>query len=407
MVWRRSLLTMLVAAGVTVALVGGFNVLVDSLGIFGTKTMPGFNERKPYLSHHRELARWQRAERACAELAIFGNSRAEIGFDPESSELSRATSGAFNHAIPGKRLEQAVHQLAWLKQAGCMPKQIIVGVEYFDDLGKTNPVQTGDLPPRPRVSWGDWPQTVFSLRALGDSLRTIRMQQDPYAASITPLGFNPLKEYDAEVQLAGHYPLFRQRAVENYARWSSAGASAAFKVHQPVASHVEDLLALVEPATKVYLVVYPYHAQIRLMQEQLGLTPSFLAWKRSLAAAAQKARAQGLNVEVWDFSLLTEFTLEPIPAPGDKLTRTKWYWESGHFKKELGEKLFGRMLSGGDGTAAAWPKGWGVRLDDGEKESAISLDAVQVQDLLNQNNALASGVRNLNSKKQQMPNSPK
>ena len=63
----------------------------------------------------------------------------------------------------------------------------------------------------------------------------------------------------------------------------------------------------------------------------------------------------GGTVEVWDFSGLSTETLEPIPDRLDRRTRMKYYWEAGHFKKELGDQIIGRVLGE--------PLNFGVKLD--------------------------------------------
>jgi hypothetical protein len=35
---------------------------------------------------------------------------------------------------------------------------------------------------------------------------------------------------------------------------------------------------------------------------------------------------------------------ERIPAPGDTHSATQWYWEAGHFKSTLGERVLQRIL---------------------------------------------------------------
>jgi len=74
------------------------------------------------------------ALRSNATLYILGNSRAEIGFNPESKALSQKNFTAFNLALAGSSLESSRRELEYLLQKGKTPTRIIVGLEYLDFL---------------------------------------------------------------------------------------------------------------------------------------------------------------------------------------------------------------------------------------------------------------------------------
>ena len=50
-----------------------------------------------------------------------------------------------------------------------------------------------------------------------------------------------------------------------------------------------------------------------------------------------------------DFSLRHPWTAEPIPAPGDRATVPLHYWESGHFKAALGDRMIRRIAGDANG----------------------------------------------------------
>ena len=50
---------------------------------------------------------------------------------------------------------------------------------------------------------------------------------------------------------------------------------------------------------------------------------------------------------MWDFSGYTTYQCEAVPAKGDKKKATRWYWEAGHFKRELGDLILDRIFSRG------------------------------------------------------------
>lgn len=92
--------------------------------------------------------------------------------------------------------------------------------------------------------------------------------------------------------------------------------------------------------------------------------PLFEEWKRALVRIVDEnpaSQASAAPVELWDFSGYNEITVEPVPAASDKGRSMHWYWEAGHYKREVGELALARMLrsSGEDGPA---PAAFGVKL---------------------------------------------
>lgn len=376
--WPRYLLWMLATLLGTIALCGTFNAFIDPLGIFGAPRIAGINATKPYLDHHRDLARWRAAQRICPSAGIFGNSRAEIGFDPEHPAFRTLGLEAFNHAIPGTPVAIAVRQLNWLRSTGCTPKVIILGVEFFDFLGSPPArTQTSAIPPAPGIDANVLAETVFSITALRDAVSTIAAQQARYPASISPRGFNPLFNYVAEVERSGHYALFHQRAVENLRNWSGKPR----RIHPPGGlpsvefAEFETFLATAAMAADtVHVVIYPYHAQIRLMMERADLNDLFTAWKASILATTRKVASAKATFSVWDFSGLGRETQERIPPPGDRTTHLTYYWEAGHFKKALGDRMLGQILLG--------EAGFGIPLDERTLDRWLVEDRKRVRDAL-------------------------
>jgi len=390
--WSRYLRWMFATLIASITLCGALNVFIDPLGVFAAPRIPGINSLKPYLDHHQELARWMAAKRLCPSAAIFGNSRAQIGFDPEHPAFHKAGLEAFNHAIPGSSVNLALNQLNWLIEAGCTPRVAILGIEFFDFLGATSPVTPLSIPrvePAPRLNGLFFAETVFSLSGLRDSVNTLSLQQAKYPATVSPRGFNPLLNYIREVEQSGHQQLFRQRAEENLKSWkrkaprvqSETGVSTDYAA-------LESFLSLASKSgIKTYVVIYPYHAEIRLVMERIGLGDVFSEWKESLLLATQKLSHQGAEIQVFDFSGVSKYSLEAIPAYGDKQTQLKYYWEAGHFKKALGDKMILQILAG--------DAGFGVQLHDVILKDWLSKDRMQVKAVLAQPSPLLTEVNHL------------
>jgi len=387
--YMRWVMITTVAFVVVVAL---FNVMIDPLGVFGSPKIVGLNAIKPHLDHHNELVRWQAARRLCPNTGIFGNSRAEIGFDPEHDQFARNGLVAYNHAIPGTGANMAYRQIERLKAAGCSARTILLGVEFFDFLGGAKPREKSLLKVRSESQLDGmfFAETVFSLAGLRDSLATIALQRAPFPAVLTERGFNPLQNYTLEVQQSGQYLLFRQRAEENLRNWSRLPRRLS-----PLEGGVSDdeqsvdaiLVQAAESQSTVFLIIYPYHAQIRVMMELLGLGELFSEWKKLIVAIATVHTDAGQKVEVWDFSGISQQTLETIPAPGDRETAMEYFWESGHFKKALGDLAIAQLLGG--------QSGFGKKLDRSNVNEFLAIDHVRVQTILTTPSPLLRDVKEI------------
>lgn len=355
--YSRYLYWLFVALAGTLLIVSAISVAIDPLGIFGSPRLTGINATKPYLDHHRVLSRWQAARRLCSDVGFFGNSRVEIGLDPQHPVFNQRGLTAFNHAIPGSSISLAVQQLGWLRQIGCSPKKVLLGVEFFDFLGGVPAKDDISVGEPPKISLDVLAEAAFSLTGLHDSLTTLAVQRMQYPATLTERGFNPLLNYLPEVERAGHYALFRQRAQENLKSWRRKDA----RIHPALGGISEDFAGLdaflqqaAAAGSQVHLIIYPYHAEILLMLDRSDLLGLFEQWKMEVAASAEAHSKAGMNIDVIDFSDWSAETAEPIPPPGDK-RQLRYYWEAGHFKKELGNRILDRVY----GSAA----GFGVRLD--------------------------------------------
>jgi len=124
------------------------------------------------------------------------------------------------------------------------------------------------------------------------------------------------------------------------------------------------------------LVIYPYHAHLLKIIRITGHWPAFEAWKRAVVhIVAEEARnAGGESIPLWDFSGFNELTSEAVPPKSDRQTKMRWYWEAGHFKRELGDLILERIFDPTEATT-----GFGVLLDTSNIKEQIH--AVQVQEV--------------------------
>ncbi len=332
-----------------VAAVLALVIVVDPYRLYRVLERPGFNAVKPGLTRHQESIKLAHALALRPQVVILGNSRAEIGFNPAALPPPLSGQPAYNLAIPGTGLSSSSRELQHLFAAGVKPDTIVAGLEFMDFLARANTAASAGAVPPPAVPGGGAPawrfDTLFSLASVKDAVSTLRIQHDPEALTMTAAGFNPLLEYRGHVRKEGYHALFAQAAGAAQKRLRD---KAPIVLDSSDFSHLRSMLApALAGGSDVYLLIYPYHAQMMTMFEREGLWPLFEQWKAQTVAQVAALRAQypQARIRLVDFSGYGAYQCEPVPDRSERPGVTRWYWEAGHFKEALGERVLARLLA--------------------------------------------------------------
>ncbi|KFI07537.1 hypothetical protein [Massilia sp. BSC265] len=328
-----------------------FVAIVDPYRLFGLVDAEGFNRTKPLPEQYREQIKLAQAKALRPNALLLGNSRIEVGLDPASPYLSAHGYSAYNLALAGTTLTVAQRMSDQMRSQTAPPALALVGLEFLDFLVSPSAVKPEPVKPEGWLHAWQWRfDTLFSMKSLSDAWRTLRLQTTTNPETMTPRGQTPLHEYKNHAAREGYHLLFQQRAQENaknlvrkpHHLYGPDGTS-------PSIDRLRQMLAtMARDGTEVHLVIYPYHAQLMAMFEEAGLQTALEEWKALLVREVQAVRTRhpGARIRVWDFSGYGSVQCEPIPAPGDTRTATRFYWEAGHFKTSVGELIQQRILGG-------------------------------------------------------------
>jgi hypothetical protein len=334
------------------------NYAVDPYGLYRT---PGEGDWKPHAATQGELVKPYLVLEHPPRTLILGNSRAEVGFDPCDEAWPQAYRPVFNLALPGTGTRVA-RRLFEHVLAARPPGFVVLGVDFMDflvtpDAKGGDPAMTRRLlnvsRPGPDLRHSlqrlhDAAATIASLDALLHSLDTLRVRGRPGIAHLTPDGFNPMHDYERIAAGEGYFNLFRQRDLENLRAYQRRSKNLYTRgSHSSPA--FEDVMAILDDARAhgipVRVVIYPYHAHLLEILRITGCWELFEQWKRELV---HRVASRGGRAELWDFSGYHRYAREDVPRPDDRKTKVHWYWEAGHFKKELGHQLLGRLFGADD-----------------------------------------------------------
>ena len=234
-----------------------FTVFVDPYRMFGTPTVRGLTELKPRAAEQMGIAKTYQLERIAPKMLLLGNSRTEIGLDPTSSQFPAEQRPVFNAAYAGR---DVCTSLLMLRDAMAVriPERIILGVDFQDSLSvaraSSQPV-SGQMPQKsdaerrllvddaghrnPQREWQVWKDRLaatLTIDALFDSIATLLNQNPLKSATMTALGFNPMRDYQEFVDRGGYYGLFSAKRTayrKQYAAYAQARFCASVADNSP------------------------------------------------------------------------------------------------------------------------------------------------------------------------------
>jgi hypothetical protein len=352
------------------AAVAAVNLVVDPYGVFRVVDVDGFNMLKSQASERTQLFKHTGVERMRPRALVLGNSRAEIGFDPESPAWPVSALPVFNLALPGAGISAIAGDFSKALHRSD-PRLVVVGLDFLDfrvDPSSDDTFQPPPSMPYPLHDMHERATALLTMNALVDSLATIRAQHEAYPTGLTDAGFNPKRDYIGVARKEGYFAMFRQRNQENalaYVRGPKSVYQAGGRP-APGFDAVQNIIALArERGITLRFVIYPYHAHTLMLFHLTGLWPAYEDWKRELVRRVDAAQGT-MDIELWDFTGFSPYADERVPPPGDTRTELQWYWEAGHFKKSLGDLLLADIFdTHGEGRR------WGSRLTEAGIEAHL------------------------------------
>jgi hypothetical protein len=335
-----------------------FNWFMNPYGIYHSPEIDGINKRKPLFAGQLRLAKAWTIYKRKPDAIILGSSRSECGLDPNHLGWKDAQD-VYNLAISGGNMYEA---LRYFQHAHALKpqKKVVLGLDFrmfniFDKAGmgggfkESRLVVDADGNINPQFSISEKFIMLASMDVLGDSIQTFQKQN-------TDLPYLPNGQVSSQVnakqtqKLGGNHKAFRFTEKKNMNLvWFQRPHQYEFIDPNTGQSSFDDLRRLLDTAYRdnidLRMLVSPSHARLWEALHAVGLWSKFEQWKRELVTInEQQAKKYGKQpFPLWDFSGYNSYTTENVTD------NMKWYWESSHYKEELGnivlDSVFERKIA--------------------------------------------------------------
>ncbi|MGE3342190.1 MAG: hypothetical protein AB7L71_02050 [Vicinamibacterales bacterium] len=346
-------------AGVGVALlaIAGLNLLVDPFWVYNTVNASGFNREKVTLHNYLYLHKAHAVYRRPSDKVILGASGAGVGLNPEHPGWG--VRAGYNLGLPGAGIREI--RLYFEHFHRHRPLTTMVLAVDFAGFNAHRGVKPGYSEERLRSSsWlGHWSTrihdlmpTLLSASAFNQSVYNLRRNLIVTDETFTRFMANGQAEWTYHRQLVpenGGAASLMLSVEKNFISsvWFPAPAKA-FAFEFGGSSMFTEYRELLETAYRdgieTYIVINPSHANLLEALDAAGLWNRFEEWKRQLVGINELVAGQGQRMPfpVWDFAGYNSLTTEPVP--GDPETLMAWFWESVHYRPELGQLVLDKIF---------------------------------------------------------------
>ncbi|WP_317202952.1 hypothetical protein [Janthinobacterium sp.] len=325
----------------------------------------------PYLTHQWANPMLQRLRPAQEKLNAWGKSYALARLRPSTVYIGNsrtawgmpvrtplfAASSVFNAALPGATVADDMHIVRHAAYVGRLDT-VVWGLDAV-----TFSMHGGYLELEPGLLAGDaaYPlrRALLTLkRALSTDMTadSIRLLAGTYGTVCrSSLAFNGQADsacISSIVAARGGAATAIPVLMRNFVRGAGPGGDA-------MAPFDASLAELCRAGTRVRLYIAPTHALMQDLLYWAGRWPDIDNWTAALLKVAERRRAGGCDLRLYDFSGYNSVTTETTPLASGR-DAMLYYWEGAHFRDNVGHMILQRMFGG---TPTPLPADFGVELD--------------------------------------------
>ena len=282
----------------------------------------------------------------------MGTSRADIGLNPAIPELS--SYRPYNLALSAATIYEQRMNFEYAYHIN-PPKLAILTLDFFA-FNANKPIHSEYEADRisktalsPLNAWSNSYGTLLSVDTVSTSLKHLRRmrKKDRYSYP---------RENGHKVHLAGAYETKIKGAHRMFSKPPASGAVTAHNFSLDyrtprTGDTLQHLAAMLDLArahdTKVVLLFSPFHQSLHKVLKAKKQWSLFENWQKRVI---ETVRHNGVKYDaapyaLWDFTVLHPYISEDVPAANDRQAQLTWFWDSYHYKENLGHLVLQRILN--------------------------------------------------------------
>ena len=323
--------------------IGLFNYTIDPYMIFGGPIIPGINTIKPCIKTNTRLNKAYAIKNNTHSAIILGNSRVQYGIYPEKKR--QGVPNFYNLGLPGATIYECLRYFQHASHEQKLEKVMLM-LDFnacftnskvssdFDEDSLSVDINGGinrNIVKRALSLW--------SSNTLNASFVTLFNQVGP---PLSKNGFLTYPKRNIGIREAflhneiGLIPGYVNNLPLNK-KDVTLTSFLDFKSFESIIEHAY------QKRIDLRIGISPSHAREFQIIKEIGIWELFELWKKKLVYINESlAEEKGLKpFPIFDFSGYNQFTTEKILD--NNRDRMKWYHESSHYTKELGNKILSKM----------------------------------------------------------------
>lgn len=325
-------LTLCLLAGIA-----AFNALADPYNVYPAVHVEAFVPHKPNNDHRRAKAGIIRQHTGWRTV-LMGSSYAVVGMDATHPALPQP---AFNIGHNGGKLEEQIGALRYALQHDHEIRHVVLIYDNTWLMQSATPsVDYVNSPFNPGYSLIEYQgSNLLGMQATEHAWHAVRAwlrgdpaTDNPYGRRLTPL----IPEGKPQRLLFDDF--LQSRDLTGMMDGDEKNLAIL---------HTFGELCLVNEI-KLIVLIAPSHISLLEHLDNAGYWADWEDGKRRLVASADslnQTHPNAVPIHVWDFNSVGPYTTEPVPDMDDTQTRLAYYWDPGHFKKQLGDIMIGRIFT--------------------------------------------------------------
>jgi hypothetical protein len=391
---------MVLATGLTlVATIAGFNALVDPFGMYRSLEIEGFNVYKPTVFNRVRLYKAFELRRIRPQAVILGTSRSHLGISCSHEAWSRLDGPCYNLAFDGATTREMYQYLVHAHAIRPL-RHVVLGLDAYHAVPTTSftrpdfdplILRDASAPAWWRLLTGDL-RLLASLDTLRAAIDTLRSQVSPEPSWFAPdgqrLGEVFFRRPGEDFVIHGPRAYFDEidRLEVGFQTEGAAPRSGhASAEPSPVINGEESSLAYIrrivdfcrKEGIDLRIFITPSHAHQSEIAAATGAWPAIEEGKRALVrllADDLTRHPTRAPIQLIDFSGYSSITTEPLPPVGSR-EEMRYYWDSSHFKANVGGLVLDRLFGLTQASRAA-PLDFGMPLTGESMEAVLAQQRV-------------------------------